>query len=110
MKQITLFILAVVLFVGLTFAGKSFFGMEEGMHMDSVECVNHCLSTSVFPAATSNALPIVLFVLVFFAREILRSAQDDTKNRFNFSQYTRLTEPIRFSRRTHQLSPVMIRD
>ena len=63
MKTLTLFILAAMLFVCLTFAGKSLFGMEEGMHMDSVECANHCLNTSVFPSVPSTALPVLLFVL-----------------------------------------------
>ncbi|MCX6714797.1 MAG: hypothetical protein NTX72_03210 [Candidatus Uhrbacteria bacterium] len=110
MKHLTLMILAAILFVGLTYAGKSLFGMDDGMQMGNIECVNHCIDTSVFPSVPSTALPVLLFVLVFLAREILRCAQNDTSGRFNTAQYVRLTEPIRLSLRGNTFSPVMIRD
>lgn len=110
MKYLATIILATILFIGLTYAGKSFFGMDHGMTMGSIECVNHCIDTSVFPSVPSTALPILFFALVLLVHEILRFTQNDTSGRFNAAQYIRLTEPIRLSLRRDKLSPVMIRD
>lgn len=109
MKALTVFILATMLFVCLTFAGKSLFGMEEGMHMENVECVNHCINSSVFPSVPSTALPALLFVLSSIALVVFGSRMDLSFVP-NKTQYIRLTEPIRLFLRKQTLIPVMIRD
>lgn len=109
MKSLSLFILAATLFIGLTFAGNAFFGMDHGMEMGSVECVNHCLSTFVFPAVSSSALPLILFV-AFSIALALRSMGGSRPTSTNPMQYNRLTEPIGLLLRSRKLSPVMIRD
>lgn len=109
MKALTLFILAAMLFVCLTFAGKSIFGMEEGMHMENVECVNHCINSSVFPSVPSTALPALLFILSAIALVVF-GGRIDLSFVWNKRQYIRLTEPIRLFLRKQALIPVMIRD
>lgn len=107
MKTLTLFILAAMLFVCLTFAGKSLFGMEEGMHMENVECVNHCINSSVFPSVPSTALPVLLFVVFSIALVVLQEGE----SRFaSTSALCRMTEQIRLLQRKKTLIPVMIRD
>jgi hypothetical protein len=83
--------------------------MEEGMHMDNVECVNHCINSSVFPIVPSTALPALLFVLssiilVIFGNRV------DASFVSNKAHYIRLTEPIRLTLRKKTLIPIMIRD
>lgn len=102
-------ILATILFVGLTYVGKSFFSMDHGMTMGSIECVNHCIDTSVFPVIVSSALPILLFVLCWFVLLV-------TQERFasslvaSLTHYARLTEPIRLFLQKQTVSSVIIRD
>lgn len=108
MKHLSFLILFAILLTGLTFAGKSFFGMDHGMQMGSVECVNHCIDSSVFPVVPSTALPVLfvsMFAIVFVTVVALVKTQD-----VKMLSYVRLTEPIRLALRFQAFSPVMIRD
>lgn len=107
MKIASAFILASLLCLCLTFAGKSLFGMEEGVHMDNVECVNHCINSSVFPSVPSTALPILLFVVFSIALVVLREGESRL---VSTPAMRRMTEQIRLLYRKQTLIPVMIRD
>lgn len=109
MKHFTLFILAAVLFVGLTFAGKSFFGMDHHMQMGSLECINHCIDSTVVPGVMSSALPVLLFVVVFVLFFVASSRRQEGSPRA-FRYFNRLTEPIRLFLLSQNLSTVIIRD
>lgn len=110
MKAIAFIILASVLFIGLTFQGKAFFGMGDDMQMGDLECVNHCIDQTVVPVVTASALPVisfVLFAIVFFA-EIPRLVGDSSLGMTQKKH--RLTEPIRLFLLSQKLSTVLIRD
>ena len=109
MKYLSLFILSAVLFVGLTFAGKAIFGMDDGMMMGSIECVNHCIDATVIPSVMPSALPVLLFVLFSIAFIVARidwsqSFDADTVN------YRRLTEPIRVFVLSQHVSTIILRE
>ena len=109
MKFLTLFIVSAILFVGLSFAGKSFFGMNDGMMMGSLECGNHCIDTTVIPTVMPSAVLGLFFIIVLFAREILRFTQNDTGEMMTMEQRRR-TEPIRLFLLSKNLATVFLRD
>ena len=109
MRFLTLFILSAILFVGLTFAGKSFFGMDNGMMMGSVECVNHCIHASTIPSVMPSAALVLFFIVVLFTREIFRLVQDDTSEQLTIA-WRRRTEPIRLFLLSQNLATVILRD
>lgn len=109
MKWITAFLIAATLFIGLTYSGKAIFGMGDDMHMGDLECVNHCIDATVVPVVAASAIPILLFVVIFFAEEILRFAQNDMGEK-NKITYRRRTEPIRLFLLSQNLSPVIMID
>lgn len=107
MKWLSISIILAILVVFLSFAGKAVFGMEHGMVMDSVECVNHCINTSVFPVVSSTALPVLLFIVFSIACIAMRAGESQL---VPTSAARRMTEPIRLFLLAKKLSPVMIRD
>lgn len=110
MKYLSLFLLSIVLFVGLSYGGKAFFGMDDGMQMGSIECVNHCIDAASVPGAMSAPLVVAFFLFVIVVREILRFAQNDMDDREVFFAYRRRTEPIHLFSLKQILSPVMLRE
>ena len=109
MKYLTLLILSAVLFVGLTFAGKAIFGMDDGMNMGSIECVNHCIDASVIPTILPSALPVLLFVLFSIVFIVARGGLSQSPDA-NTIVYRRLTEPIRLFLLLQHVSTFLLRE
>lgn len=109
MKFLTLFILSAILFVGLTFAGKSFFGMDNGMMMGSVECVNHCINASTIPSVIPSVALVLFFVAIFFT-SVFECAGWSRPSPTNSIAWRRRTEPIRLFLLSKNLSTVILRD
>ena len=109
MKYLTLFIVSAILFVGLSFAGKSFFGMNDGMMMGDIECVNHCIDASTFPSTLSSSLPALIFVVIAFFL-VRRKQQRIVVESVRMTVWRRQTEPIRLFLLSQNLSTVILRD
>ncbi len=109
MKYLTLFIVSAILFVGLSFAGKSFFGMDHGMTMGSVECVNHCIDVSTFPSVMSSSVPVLFFIAIAFFCNRYRQTLMHVVHVVAIKQQ-RHTEPIRLFLLSQNLSTVILRD
>lgn len=109
MKFIISFILASLLFTGLSYQGKAFFGMGDDMQMGDLECVNHCIDQTVVPAVAASALPVLLFSIVFSVVYFASFRRQEESPRMH-RVFHRLTEPIRLLLLSQTLSPVIIRD
>ena len=110
MKYFSLFLLSIVLFVGLSYAGKAFFGMNDGMQMGSIECANHCIDSASVPGAMSSPLTIFLFAIFSALFVVLASSRRQERSSREFAAYKRRTEPIGRFLLKMKLSPVMLRD
>lgn len=108
MKLISALILLTTLFVGLTFGGMSVFGMGDDMHMGDLECVNHCIDTSMIPMVASTALP-ELFVSLFCVLFIVVQTRTSSVS-FAVKVWQRLTEPIRLFLLSKNLATVVLRN
>ena len=109
MKWIYALIVSAVLFVGLTFAGKAFFGMGDDMHMGDLECLNHCIDQTVTPSVIPTVLATCVMCFFVFGRILADLQKHHSKYQFVRS-YRRRTEPIRLFSLTAYLSSIILRD
>ncbi len=107
MRCFIICLIAIILFMGLTYSGKSVFGMTHGGMMGNIECLNHCIRTTtvpIVPAIAFSALFIVIFLLVEYVGQFRLSARN------TMMTWRRRTEFIRLFFLSRMLSPVFIRD
>lgn len=110
MKLFVVFIVSAILFVGLSYAGKAVFGMDDGMRMGSIECVNHCIDQAVIPSSVPPAIFAWFLVIVVFAQGIFQIDRVNTSIQVVMARSRRRSEPIRLFLLSQKLSPVIIRD